>query len=76
MESPDLYQNIKSSIEKYFNFLSDFSFQKSTEKQHAYEYHIITTNGVVTLDFWFEATLCTPAWIKVENYKRIQKKYT
>lgn len=44
MESLDLYQNIKDSIEIHFQFLSDFNFQKFTEEQRAYEYHFITTN--------------------------------
>lgn len=68
MNKPDMYSDIKESIEKYFEFLKDFGFSEFEEKQLAYELHFETKNSFVVLDIVFEAITSTPIWATINGY--------
>ena len=69
MEETNFYTDIKESVEEVFSFLqSDFLFSVFVERQIAYEIHFETKNNFVNVDIWFEATVATPIWIKINEF--------
>jgi|GEM_PF-1172384 len=68
MDEPNIYTDLKQSIETHFSFLKDHGFSDFEENQLAYEMHFETKNDFVSIDIWFEATHSTPIWAKINQY--------
>jgi hypothetical protein len=68
MSDLNLFGHIEAAIDRYFSFLQDRGFGRFQDRQLAYEYHFIASNDRVKIDIWFEATISTPIWVRIDDF--------